>query len=89
MGPQRKQLPSGDGKLTGTAPLLMQILPPTKALSGLCQVSAWRAQLLRPDRCNDYNLAASGMQYQEREREGEEMVGPFAKRNAGKDRRMN
>lgn len=67
----------------------MQIFP-APALSGLCQEPAWRAQLLRPYCCYDCNLAASGMLYQGREQEGEEeMVGPFAKRSAGKDRSLN
>lgn len=81
IGLQKEEQPSEDGKLTGTNPDADADLP--------SQVSAkswaWRAQLLRPYCCNDYNLAASGMLYRGRKREVE-MVGPYANRNPGKDR---
>lgn len=61
----------------------MQTLP-ARALSQLSRVAA-KSRPGGADRCNDCNLAASGMLDRGREPEGEEMVGPFAKRNAAKD----
>ena len=67
----------------------MEIFP-AQALLGRRQESAWKAQSLRPYCGLDCNLAASGMLYQGRVQEREEeMEGPFAKRSAGKGRRLN
>lgn len=85
MGQQKEEHPSEDGKLTGTNPDADADLPSqVSAKSWAC-----RAQLLRPYCCSDYNLAAAGMLHRRLEREWEEMVGRYAKRNPGKDRRMN
>lgn len=83
VGPYWGQHPSGDGKLTGNAWLLMQISPAQTP-----SVSA-KSRPGRPNCCKDCSLAASGMLYRGLGQEGEEMVGRFAERNAGKDRRMN
>lgn len=64
----------------------MQILP-TDLLSGLQPRVDWTAQLLHCFGYNDCNLAAYRMLNRGRERE--ETVGPVAKVNAGKDRRLN
>lgn len=84
MGPQRELHPSGGGKLTGTGRLLMQIFP---RFSG---VPAKR-QLGGP---HGYMPIAVRLQFGSildvvRGRAGEEMVGPFTQRLAGRHRRMN